>query len=266
MDATPSKPAFRIILAASCLALLGACGTQRPGHLRIDRSIQAKSQSSRVEFVVLHYTSAGNAAALRILSTGKVSSHYLVSRESPPRIYQLVDENRRAWHAGISQWYGHAGVNAASIGVEIVNGGGRDDVWESYPPEQMAAVKALVHDIVRRHGIQPRNIVGHSDVAPQRKVDPGPLFPWAELAREGLGRWYDEAQVAINIAALQRSGVPDTAWFQRELTRLGYSVPLTGVLDGATLNVMRAFQMHYRPSRHDGQPDLETAAILQALQ
>src|SRR5690606_18071269 len=101
--------------------------------------------------------------------------------------------------------------------------------------------------------------------APQRKVDPGPLFPWAQLAKAGLGRWYDAPAVAAYTLELQRQGMPDTRWFQQQLERLGYQAPSSGVLDKATKNVIAAFQMHYRPERYDGMPDAQTAAILKAL-
>lgn len=263
---TLHKRWIKSCLALPVLALLAACGTYGPpGKLNIDRSVQAKSQNSRVDFVVLHYTSAGNGASLKILSERNVSSHYLVTDEQPPHVYQLVDESRRAWHAGASQWYGRNDLNAGSIGIEIVNAGGEGLVWAPYSAAQIATVTALLRDIVQRHQIKPLNIVGHSDIAPQRKVDPGPLFPWKQLAQAGLGRWYDETQVTANISQLQQSGLPDLRWFQQELIRVGYAAPTTGMLDKATKNVIAAFQMHYRPSRYDGLPDIETAAILMAL-
>lgn len=255
----------RLALALACVLALAACGTTGPGGLRIDRSIQAKSQNSRVEFVVLHYTAADNPRSLLILSKGNVSSHYLLTRDLPPQIFELVDESRRAWHAGASSWYGYTGINAASIGIEIVNAGKGDQGWNPYTPEQTAALTALLHDIVQRHQIKPMNIVGHSDIAPQRKLDPGPLFPWKQLAQAGLGRWYDETLAATYADGFMRDGLPGAAWFQQELKRVGYETPSTGVLDKATRNVLAAFQMHYRPSRHDGQPDFETAGILKAL-
>src|SRR5690606_25423108 len=98
----------------------------------------------------------------------------------------LVDENRRAWHAGISEWYGRPDINTVSIGIEIVNPGGADTAWAPYSQAQIDVLKLLLSDIIKRHGIDPDNIVGHSDIAPQRKVDPGPLFPWKQLADAGL--------------------------------------------------------------------------------
>lgn len=251
-------------LLAGALLLLAACAG-KPGALRIDRSIVAKSQNSRVEFIVLHYTSANNTRSLQLLSQHNVSSHYLVTDEATPRVYQLVDESRRAWHAGESQWYGRTDMNSASIGIEIVNAGRQAGNWEPYSPAQIGIVKALLRDIIARHQIKPLNIVGHSDIAPQRKIDPGPLFPWKQLAHEGIGRWYDETRAEQYRQELTMRGLPDIAAVQEALARVGYTVPRTGVLDKATRNVIAAFQMHYRPARYDGEPDAETVAILKAL-
>ncbi|MGB3287746.1 MAG: N-acetylmuramoyl-L-alanine amidase [Burkholderiaceae bacterium] len=252
---------------AACLALaaLAACSSTRQGGLDIDRSVQAKSQNSRVDFVVLHYTSASNEASLKILSQRNVSSHYLITDEPRPRVYLLVDENRRAWHAGVSQWYGRTDMNSGSIGIEIVNQGRQGDAWEPYSPAQIRVLTILLKDIVARHQIKALNIVGHSDIAPQRKIDPGPLFPWRELARQGLGRWYDENRMPAYRDEFQRLGTPDIVWVQKELRRVGYDAPSSGMLDKATRNVLAAFQMHYRPELYDGNPDAETLAILKAL-
>lgn len=264
----------------ACLLALAGCAARGPAGLDLDTSITAVSQSSRVRAVVLHYTSTGNENSLKILSERKVSAHYLITDTPRPRAYRLVDETRAAWHAGISAWYGQSAMNSTSIGIELVNPGwtngegewtrgGHGDAdsrhWAPYPDAQIEALIALLRDIVARHGIAPENIVGHSDIAPQRKVDPGPLFPWRRLAQAGLGRWYDEAGAAAHLARLRIEGVPDIAWFQGQLARLGYAAPQSGVLDTATRNVLAAFQMHYRPARHDGQPDAETAAIMLAL-
>src|SRR5690625_4279052 len=176
------------------LLILTACTGMTPGELVIDRSIQAKSHDSRVGIVVLHYTATGKNASLKILSEQNVSSHYLITDDPRPVVYQLVDESRRAWHAGVSEWYGRTDINAASIGVEIVNPGGSGTTWAPYSEAQIEPLITLLHDIMQRHEIAPHNLVGHSDIAPQRKVDPCPLFPWKRLADEGLGRWYDNTK------------------------------------------------------------------------
>lgn len=264
----------------ACLLALAGCAARGPAGLDLDTSITAVSQSSRVRAVVLHYTSTGNENSLKILSERKVSAHYLITDTPRPRVYRLVDETRAAWHASISAWYDQSTMNSTSIGIELVNPGwtngegnwtrgGHGDTdsrhWAPYSDAQIETLIVLLRDIVARHGIAPENIVGHSDIAPQRKVDPGPLFPWQRLAQAGLGRWYDEAGAAAHLARLQTEGVPDIAWFQGQLARLGYATPQSGVLDTATRNVLAAFQMHYRPARHDGQPDAETATIMLAL-
>lgn len=257
---------MRRCLALVFIMLLSACSTtQRPGELAIDRSIQAKSQNSRVEFLVLHYTATNNQASLKILSEHNVSSHYLITDHAQPIVYELVDESRRAWHAGVSQWYDRTDLNSASIGIEIVNPGKQDGQWTPYPQAQIDTLITLVNDIVNRHQIKPHNIIGHSDIAPQRKIDPGPLFPWAELASHGLGRWYDPTKVASYLQEFAVSGLPSIAWLQTQLTRLGYAVPTSGVLDKPTRNVIAAFQMHYRPTVYDGQADAQTMAIAKAL-
>jgi N-acetylmuramoyl-L-alanine amidase len=256
---------FRPLLTLALLALLAACAGPGPRGIHIDRSVHAKGQDSRVEFLVVHYTSGNEATSLKVLTEKQVSSHYLVPRKDPTEIYQLVDENRRAWHAGVSEWYGHTYLNNASIGVEIVNAGNESGNWQPYTPGQIRAVALLLKDIIARHGIDPRDVVGHSDIAPQRKVDPGPLFPWKELAAQGIGRWYDENLAQTYAAQFQASGLPGIGWVQNELRRVGYAAPDTGVLDKATRNVIAAFQMHYRPLLFDGYPDAQTLGILRAL-
>lgn len=215
--------------------------------------------------MVIHYTVADTAKSLEILSRRNVSSHYLITDDEPPAVYQLVDESRRAWHAGESEWYGRSDLNAASIGVEIVNSGPVDGGWQPYSEAQIQTLSLLLKDVVTRHQIHARNVVGHSDVAPQRKQDPGPAFPWKRLAHAGLGRWYDEAKAAGLAAQYGRHGLPPVGVIQEKLRRAGYAVPDTGMLDTATRRVLRAFQMHYRPALHDGEPDAETLAILDAL-
>jgi len=161
-------------LLACCLA---GCASVPP----IDTSYTSASQDSRAQFLVLHFTSEDFVSSLKTLTQGPVSSHYLV-RDDPPTVYRLVDESRRAYHAGVSSWKGQTQLNAASIGIEIVNLGDKGTaeapIWHDYPKAQMDVVVALVKDIVARHEIRPDRILGHSDIAPQRKTDPGPCFDW----------------------------------------------------------------------------------------
>lgn len=254
-------------------AFASGCSTlsTTPGGVPIDTRHSSVNQDSRVLFLVLHYTVADLAGAIKVLTLpgDEVSAHYLVSDENPPVTYRLVPEERRAWHSGPSFWRGHAMLNASSIGIEIVHPGFRErsDGTREYlpfPPAQIDALIPLVKDIVRRHGIRPERIVGHSDVLPQYKQDPGPTFPWKRLADEGLIPWPDAARVAAQ-RTVHEQRLPDVAWFQDTLAKLGFEVPRSGVLDEATRNVIAAFQMRYRPAKYDGVPDAETAAMLHVL-
>ena len=254
---------FLAVLAAGCASVP-----------RIDATHTSANQDSRVQFVVIHFTNEDFAVSLKTLtepSSRPVSSHYLV-RDDPPIVYRLVGEDKRAWHAGVSSWRRSTALNSASIGIEIVNMGDRSPdgtpvgqlQFAEYPVAQIDVVIALVKDIVKRHGVRPENVVGHSDIAPQRKVDPGPMFPWKRLADEGLIVWPDEAEVARRVPAFERE-LPDVAWFQERLYKHGFEVPRDGALDEQTVRVLAAFQMKYRPARYDGMPDAQTAAILDVL-
>jgi N-acetylmuramoyl-L-alanine amidase len=247
-------------LAALAFVLLSGCAT---GPF-IDTTYHARSQEGRVKFLVLHYTVGDFPSSLKILTEGPVSSHYLVNVD-PPTVYRLVDEHRAAHHAGISSWRGYTMINLTSIGIEIVNTAVEENgYWPEFPKAQMDVVVALVKDIVARHRISPDFVVGHSDIAPQRKMDPGPRFPWKRLADEGLIRWPDASEVARRRLAFERE-LPDIEWFQQRLAKHGFVVPRTGELDKETERVLTVFQMKYRPERFDGLPDAETAAILDVL-
>ncbi|WXL26127.1 N-acetylmuramoyl-L-alanine amidase [Ectopseudomonas mendocina] len=251
---------MKVFFLSILMFVLAGCST----GLRIDDTYTSKGQNSRVQYIVLHYTSADLQRSLHLLTQGEVSSHYLIA-EKPATIYRLVDENRRAWHAGVSQWQGRTWLNGTTIGIELVNQGFYDTpkgrYWQPFSPEQIDALIPLLKDIMQRHNLPPGSIIAHSDIAPQRKSDPGPLFPWKRLADAGLMPWPDAAQVARQRAYFSAS-LPSVLWFQEQLQHYGYEVPLTGELDKATRNVIAAFQMKYRPARYDGQPDAETAALL----
>lgn len=247
---------------------LGGCATRTSGGTPIDTQYVARSQDSRARYLVIHYTQANFELSMQILARGELSVHYLLSDERPPRIYRLVDEGRRAYHAGLSRWQGQGHLNAMSIGIEIVHPGvinGADGpVFLPWRDDQIDVLVPLVRDIVDRHGITPDRVVGHSDIAPQRKVDPGPLFPWKRLADAGLAVWPDERRVAEARPRHERE-LPPAAWFQRQLARVGYEVNETGQWDEPTRRVVAAFQMRFRPARFDGLADAETAALLEAL-
>jgi len=202
-----------------------------------------------VDVLVLHYTELPLSESLDILRDEKrphrVSSHYVLAEDGT--VYRLVPEHRVAWHAGRSHWRGRETLNATSVGIEIVNlHGDRHD----YPAVQIAALVTLCQGIVARHpAIVPRNVVGHSDIAPKRKDDPGLRFPWATLAGRGIGLW-------------PRPGAkPLDGDIQAALQRFGYSPPV----NITTSDVVAAFQRRFRPARVDGIADAETRALLADL-
>ena len=244
--------------------LLSGCATTA----KIDTSISAVSQEDRVQFIILHYTAIDQPTSLKVLSQQGVSSHYLVGDQNPIQVWQLVDEQRMSYHAGLSEWKGYSRLNASSIGIEIVNLGYKDTPagreYVPFPSAQIDRVIALVKDIAARHQIRPEYILGHSDIAPQRKSDPGPLFPWKRLADAGLIPWPAADDVIQRISAYENQ-LPDIKWFQEKLMQYGYTVPQNGLLDTPTRNVLIAFQSKYRPEKFDGQPDAQTAAILESL-
>ncbi|SUC01541.1 N-acetylmuramoyl-L-alanine amidase [Proteus vulgaris] len=231
-------------------------------------------QDNRVKFLVMHYTAIDDEGSLKTLTSGNVSSHYLIPTkpklvDNKPVVYYLVNEDKRAWHAGLSQWGNSAGLNDGSIGIEIVNYGYEDQgelrEWFPYTSEQISTIAVMMKDIIQRYGIEPQNVVGHSDIAPQRKVDPGPLFPWGELAKQGIGAWPDEGTVAFYLAGRETSEPVDIANFQTLLAKYGYQTSTSGVLDPETQKVVSAFQMHFRASDIKGIPDAQSEAILMAL-
>ena len=256
---------MKSIVAILAMAVLAGCSTTTPKY---DTTYDAVGQSSRARFLVLHYTVANTPSSIKILTQQQVSAHYLLTDEAQPKIYRLVDENRAAWHAGNSSWKNFTQLNNSSIGIEIVNAGWKDTptgrVYAPFPQAQVDALVPLVKDIVQRHGIAPENVLGHSDIAPLRKQDPGPQFPWQRLAQEGLVLWPDAARVAAVRPAFDAL-LPDVGWYQRKLAMHGFGIVQSGVYDEATRTTLAAFQMKYRPLDIAGNPDAETAALLEVL-
>jgi N-acetylmuramoyl-L-alanine amidase len=252
----------RALMAALgfAVAAMVACNMQP----RIDTRYHAVSQDSRVQFIVLHYTEIDFAHSLHRLTQEEVSSHYLIN-DKPPTIYRLVDETQRAWHAGPSYWQGFTHLNSSSVGIEIVNlGNGGDPTapYAEYPAQQIDQVIELVREVERRHGVRPDRVLGHSDIQPLTKQDPGPRFPWYKLALAGLIVWPNPEAVGAARAQFERE-LPAVLWFQQRLAAHGFDVPQQGQLDDVTKASLSAFQMKYRPSRYDGVPDAETAALLE---
>ena len=229
---------------------------------------KAKSFNERIRFLVLHYTEGNLEVSLSCLLGDKVSVHYLASDHTPNHIFQLVDESQSAWHAGISFWQDRYNLNDTAIGIEIVNLGPIRDAngkvigWHPFPPEQIEAVMELCKDIIARYTIEPTCVIGHADIAPNRRTDPGPLFPWKKLYANGIGAWFDEDKVQDLLHQVDLSNIQ---LIQRKFAQYGYPIQETGVVDQQTTTVVQAFQMHFRPTNYSGLLDNETVAILEAL-
>jgi N-acetylmuramoyl-L-alanine amidase len=218
------------------------------------------------DMIVLHYTGMPTAQeALERLCNprSKVSSHYFVFEDG--RIVQSVRENRRAWHAGVSLWAGETDINSSSIGVEIANPG-HDNGYPDFPTRQIAAVIALCKGIIARRGIARDRVLAHSDVAPSRKQDPGEKFPWALLARSGVGEWVTPSRISDQGPIFKFGDKGDNVrGLQSALADFGYGVPTNGAFDEATRDVVTAFQRHFRPAKVDGIADRSTLRTLHKL-
>lgn len=216
------------------------------------------------DILIMHYTGMQTceAAVARLTSAeARVSSHYTIDEDGT--IYRHVPENLRAWHAGISHWRGATDINSRSIGIEIVNPG-HEFGYRPFPAAQIDAVIALGREIVARHRIPPRNVIGHSDIAPDRKEDPGELFPWKQLAASGVGLWVEATDTGEASLALGATGERVLA-LQTALARYGYGIEANGLFDPYTRLVVIAFQRHFRSALFDGVADGETLAILSKL-
>ncbi|MRJ35867.1 N-acetylmuramoyl-L-alanine amidase [Pseudomonas haemolytica] len=231
----------------------------------------------RVRFLVLHYTALDFAGSVKALTTGAASAHYLIPDPTDPsyraagfkgqKIFNLVAEEDRAWHAGVSQWAGRSGLNDTSIGIEIVNQATDVDgvfTFPDYQASQIRALKQLARNILQRYpDMTPKNVVAHSDIAVGRKSDPGPKLPWKDFAEAGIGAWYDEA-VKGKYHQQFSDGMPGREQVIQAFSRYGYGVE-TPASDVFFSNLVRAFQLHFRPENYDGVLDAETCAILYAL-
>ncbi|MBI2717532.1 MAG: N-acetylmuramoyl-L-alanine amidase [Rhizobiales bacterium] len=217
------------------------------------------------DMIVLHYTGMESAEAAQAWlcdPASGVSCHYLVGEDG--RITQMVGEEMRAWHAGVSSWEGESDINSRSIGIEIHNPG-HTLGYRDFPAAQMESVAALCRDIVARQAIAPHRILAHSDVAPSRKIDPGEKFDWRFLHRHGIGHWVEpEAIIAGKVLRPNDRG-EEVGALQRRLARYGYRLAVTGTYDAATASVVAAFQRHFRPALVDGMADPSTSLTLKHL-
>ena len=268
----------------AAVLMLGGCATSS----MVD--VPSRNQNSRVDYLIIHFTTENFQDSLALLtqpSDNPVSAHYLIPEPNDPtydrrslRVHQLVSESRRAWHAGKSYWNGEEALNDRSIGIELVNrsycvdeagdptAALSEDRFCFYPDfanRQIALLIDLARGILDRHpGIDPSDVVGHADVAPDRKVDPGPRFPWQLLYQAGVGAWYDDDTVLKYWQRFNHEPPPTIA-MQRALRAYGYRIEPTGDDNPASRQVVRAFQMHFRPSAVTGAFDIETTSILYAL-
>ncbi len=283
---------FQHTVCIGLVWLLAACSSAlSPVKLQI-QPYPSANQNHRVRFVVLHYTAGNWQQSLQILtekSAHPVSSHYLIPEsfddtypERELKVYQLVDESERAWHAGESQFEDRHNLNDQSIGIELVNTGHCDNantktlplvpstarpnlcLTPDFDARQMQLLALLLKDILKRYpDISPTRILAHSDISPAKKQDPGARFPWQWLARQGIGAWYDNAQVQHYYQQPVLTG--GISQLQQALQLYGYAIRVTGEHDDQSRLYFSAFQRHFVPEQITGLPDDKSIAVLSAL-
>ena len=234
--------------------LMGQVPVQRPSP-----NHGTRPDGCPIDMLVFHYTgmrTPEEALGRLCEAKAKVSAHYLIDEDGT--VLQLVDEDRRAWHAGQGSWAGESDINSCSIGIELVNPG-HVFGYRPFPEAQMRALEVVCLEILARHPIPAHRVLGHSDVAPGRKEDPGELFDWPRLARAGIGIWPERH------AAPDRYSVGSMAEIKRDLSRLGYAVGASGQMDCQTRSVLLAFQRHWLADQLTGAGDPATAWRLQEV-
>lgn len=266
----------RLWLCALALLLAGCAGEKGVidrGGYKVDTRRQAQAAYPRVKVLVIHYTADDFDTSLATLTDKHVSSHYLIPATPPreggkPLIWQLVPERELAWHAGASFWRGASRINDTSIGIELENRGwikvNGAKQFVPFNPPQIAVLTDLARDIIARYDIKPQNVVAHADIAPQRKDDPGPLFPWQQLAAQGVGAWPEASRVAFYLNGRDPYSPVDTALLLDALERYGYPVA-PDMTPAQQKRVIQAFQMHFRPALWSGVADAQSLAIAEAL-
>lgn len=240
--------------------------SEHPGaDVRVSPNFGPRVGGQRPSMILLHYTGmeSAHAAEERLCDpTSEVSAHYLVHEDG--RIVQMVREADRAWHAGASSWKGVSDINSCSIGIEIVNPG-HGLGYPGFTEPQMAATIELCRGIRTRHAIACERVLGHSDVAPGRKIDPGEKFDWARLAAHGLGHFVEPYPLTGGKIFKRGDGGRTVQEMQSMLSIFGYGIEISGVYDRQTETVVAAFQRHFRPARIDGRADVSTRRTLRRL-
>lgn len=246
------------------------------GKFQVDsNSYVATGKNERIQFIVVHYTATDNLGSIKELTSSRVSSHFLVLDEDDNKIYSLVPLEQRAWHAGASSFRGRTNINDTSVGIEIVSDGIAKeyrnnpyplyDHYVEFKPIQIEKTAQIIKYVAEKYNIPAKNIVAHSDIAPGRKKDPGAKFPWKELYdKYNIGAWYDEAdkQSFMNEEKFNATSIRE---IKDELRKYGYEVNRLDEWDKESKNVVYAFQLHFNPKNATGEMDLETFAILKAL-
>lgn len=262
-----------VLVAVFLLTSITPEGVNLHHGYTVDTRQEAYGARPRVKILVIHYTAGDFSPSLNTLTNHAVSAHYLLPASPPkydgqPMVWRLVPESMLAWHAGISYWRGATRINDTSIGIELENPGwqrvNNERIWAPFPAAQMAALLPLARDIVQRYNIRPQDVVAHSDIAPMRKQDPGPLFPWQWLAEQGVGAWPDADRVSFYLANRAPGQRVDKNKLLDMLSRYGYDVK-PGMTPYQQQVLIAAFQMHFRASDYRGFADAESEAIAAAL-
>ncbi len=285
------KNILKILLTAIVVLSIASCN-----QISV-KQIESNNYNERVRFLIIHYTTIDYAESIRVLTAkDSVSAHYIIPESNDPtydgdiKTIQLVDESKRAWHAGVSYWQGQHGLNDQSIGIELVYKAPcakeifeekntqpkfnqlnqhaseqRSCFYPEFDPKQISTLIKLIKKIQKDNPeITAERIIGHADITPNRRTDPGPKFPWHRLYKEGIGAWY-ETETSEKYWQLFQKYKPSVGLIQAALRAYGYGVIETGILDSATINALTVFQMHFTSWQTDGKANNSTIAPLFAL-